>query len=117
MKSVGKEIVKYTVTVQRANFETVDYVRAIRLQLNSPQGLGFGRIRITFHENWDGDLNVAHTPNLPIQDYDDIYKILQTEKPVFIYISFDEDSLKLENITLTSNADEPVGEGPKDESP
>ena len=47
MKSVGKEIVKYTVTVQRANFEAVDYVRAIRLQLNSPQGLGLSLIHIS----------------------------------------------------------------------
>lgn len=116
MKSVGKRVIVYTVAVQRANLTEIDYVRAIRLQLNSPAGLGFSSIRILFKEDWDGDLNLAHTPHLPIKDYDDIYKILQTEKPVSVVLGFDEKDLKLENIFLYSGWED-LGEGPIDESP
>ncbi len=50
----------------------------------------------------------------PVSDFEDMYKILQSEKPVFFSWAADS-SNKLHWFGLSSNP-EPLGEGPKDAS-
>jgi hypothetical protein len=59
-----------------------------------------------------GFLNV----NLPLVDYEPIYNILQTEKPVFAHFRLHGDENRLLSLDV-STSEEPIGEGPVDNSP
>jgi hypothetical protein len=54
--------------------------------------------------------------NLPIADFAPTYDILQTEKPVYAHFRVHSADHRLLNIVI-STSEEPVGEGPVDNSP
>lgn len=56
------------------------------------------------------------TVNLPISEFDVIYRILNTEKPVYFYFRIQGIDHRLVSFDL-STSQEPVGEGPADSSP
>jgi len=52
--------------------------------------------------------------NLPLRDFDHMYHLLQTEKPVFAAWGVDSDGIKLNTFKLRTNRKEPLGEGLQD---
>jgi hypothetical protein len=54
--------------------------------------------------------------NLPAADFEPSYRILMTEKPVFIHFRVHGDENRLLSLDL-STSEEPIGEGPVDLSP
>jgi hypothetical protein len=56
------------------------------------------------------------TVNLPLVDFEPIYDILQTEKPVFAHYRIHPSEHRLLSIDI-STSEEPLGEGPVDTSP
>src|SRR4029453_4144965 len=54
--------------------------------------------------------------NLPISDFAPIYQILQTEKPVFAHFRTHGAENRLLSLDV-STSEEPIGEGPVDNSP
>jgi hypothetical protein len=54
--------------------------------------------------------------NLKLADFEDAYRIVQTEKPVFVHWTTDPDEEKLMSFDL-STSEEPLGEGTPDVSP
>ncbi len=56
------------------------------------------------------------TANLPASDFDAVYRVCNTEKPVFIHWRLDPDEHRLISIDV-STQEEPLGEGSPDQSP
>jgi hypothetical protein len=54
--------------------------------------------------------------NLPVSDFDALYRIVNTEKPVFLHWRTDPGAAPLLSIDV-STSEEPPGEGPSDSSP
>jgi hypothetical protein len=54
--------------------------------------------------------------NLPIADFEPTYRILNTEKPVFVHFRVHGDGNRLLSLDV-STSEEPIGEGPVDTSP
>ena len=54
--------------------------------------------------------------NLPFEDFDPTYKILNEEKPVYAHFRVHADENRLLSFDL-STSEEPLGEGPVDTSP
>jgi len=57
---------------------------------------------------------------LPIDDFDATYRILQTEKPLYIHFSYEHEPINPGSVThrmtyfYLSSENEPLGEGPED---
>jgi hypothetical protein len=54
--------------------------------------------------------------NLPFVDFEPTYRILNTEKPVFVHFRIHGDGNRLLSLDV-STSEEPIGEGPVDNSP
>jgi hypothetical protein len=54
--------------------------------------------------------------NLPVSDFEPMYKILNTENPVFAHFRVHSEDDRLLSVDI-STSEEPVGEGPVDRSP
>jgi hypothetical protein len=96
-------------------------VRCLTLQLAEVEG-GIGGVSLFFHEKAPGPLGFVNrqtgfvSVNLPLVDFDVMYRVLNTEKPVFVHWRTDPEDEKLASIDI-STSEEPVGEGPVDTSP
>lgn len=96
-------------------------VRWLTLQLASAEG-GIKEVSIFFHEGKVNDLGFANDKtgfvnvNLPTADFDSIYHVVQTEKPIFVHWRCDPEDRKITGFDV-STSEEPVGEGFLDTSP
>jgi hypothetical protein len=96
-------------------------VRWLTLQLATAEK-GSKEVSIFFHEGKIHDLGFVNETtgfvnvHLPIADFDSIYHIVQTEKPIFVHWRCDPEEQKLTGFDV-STSEEPVGEGTQDTSP
>ena len=96
-------------------------VRWITLQLAAPEA-GVKEVSLFFHEGKIGPLGFVNEDtdfvnvNLPVADFDPIYRIINGEKPIFVHWRTDPEDQRLASIDV-STSEEPVGEGPTDTSP
>jgi hypothetical protein len=96
-------------------------VRWLTLQLGAPEGSIRG-VSLFFWERDPGAFGFVNedtgfvVANLPVADFQGMYAILQTEKPVFVHWRTDPEEARLASIDI-STSEEPVGEGTNDTSP
>ena len=106
-----REIKSYEVIVQRSAESPIR--RVLRLDLKPIRGNPVKTAEISFEPDPKslGDLSDS-TPllRLPLDDFDNAYHLLQTEKPVYFSWGFDEGGEKLAWCDL-STTEEPIGEG------
>jgi hypothetical protein len=112
-------IISYKVGVTRSH--KPGPVRWLSLKLESAAEGATGATLFFFEKELPafGFLNrstSAVVVNLPIADFEPAYRILNTEKPVFANFRIHGDENRLLSFDL-STSDEPVGEGPVDQSP
>jgi hypothetical protein len=113
-----RTITSYKVGVNRAT--RPGPVRALTLKLAESEA-GIGGVALFFYEKAPGSLGFVNrqsgfvSVNLPLIDFDPMYRVLNTEKPVFVHWRTDPEDEKLASIDI-STSDEPVGEGPVDTS-
>jgi hypothetical protein len=95
--------------------------RWITLQLTPPVG-GLKEISVFFWEKPPAKMGfVNHDTgfvcvNLPIADFDPLYKIVNTERPIYAHWRTDPQDERLASFDV-STSEEPVGEGFPDKSP
>jgi hypothetical protein len=95
--------------------------RWLTLAMETPTE-GVASVSLFFHEKVPTSLGFLNTQtgfltaNLPASDFDGIYKVLNTEKPVFVHWRLDPDEHGLVSIDV-STREEPLGEGFPDKSP
>jgi hypothetical protein len=95
--------------------------RWITLGMETPTD-GVASVSLFFHEKVPSSLGFLNpqtgflTANMPAADFDGIYKVLNTEKPVFVHWRLDPDEHRLVSIDV-STREEPLGEGFPDKSP
>jgi hypothetical protein len=112
-------VISYKVGVSRAVRSGPS--RILTVQLAEAED-GVGRVSFFFYEKVPTGLGFVNRQtgfvnvNLPIADFEPMYRVLNTEKPVFVHWRTDPEDDKLASIDL-STSDEPVGEGPVDTSP
>src|SRR4051794_15174021 len=96
-------------------------VRCLTLKLAESEG-GVSGVALFFHEKPPSALGFVNrqtgfvSVNLPLVDFEPMYQILNTEKPVFVHWRTDPEDEKLASIDV-STSEEPVGEGAVDTSP
>jgi hypothetical protein len=112
-------ILNYKVGIMRS--AKVGPCRWITLGMENPTD-GVSQVALFFHDKTPSQLGFLnrHTgslhADLPAADFDGIYKILNTEKPVFVHWRLDPDEHRLISIDV-STQEEPLGEGFPDKSP
>lgn len=119
MFGFSQKIESYGVTVERsikANGTASNMTRFIDLNLQVIGEKDVANMLVSFHDPWDGSIGNLHFPRLPMEDYEDAYKILQTEKPVYVRVFVGEKD-KLRQFAISTDQKEPTGEGLRDESP
>jgi hypothetical protein len=95
--------------------------RWITLAMETPTE-GVTSVSMFFHEKVPSQLGFLNektgflTANLAAADFDAIYRICNTEKPVFVHWRLDPDEHRLASIDV-STTEEPLGEGFPDKSP
>jgi hypothetical protein len=95
--------------------------RWITLAMETPTE-GVTAVSMFFHEKVPAQLGFLNqgtgflTANLAASDFDAIYRIVNTEKPVFVHWRLDPDEHRLVSIDV-STTEEPLGEGFPDKSP
>jgi hypothetical protein len=95
--------------------------RWITLAMETPTD-GVTSVSLFFHEKMPAQLGFLNrhtgflTANLSVADFDGIYRICNTEKPVFIHWRLDPDEQRLVSVDV-STQEEPLGEGFPDKSP
>jgi hypothetical protein len=83
---------------------------------------GVTSVSLFFHEKTPAQLGFLNrqtgylNAHLPAADFDGMYRILNTEKPVFVHWRLDLDEHKLLSVDI-STTEEPLGEGTPDHSP
>lgn len=93
------------------------HVRWLSLEADSGR---FRHFTIYFFEDDPDSLGYVNpdtghvVPLLPIRDFDNMYQMLQTEKPVYVYWYSGDDNRIVWFQLCTS--EEPLGEGPADHS-
>jgi hypothetical protein len=96
-------------------------VRWLTLQIASPTG-GIKEVSAFFWEKPPGKLGFVNRDtgfvcvNLPVSDFDPMYKVLNTESPIFAHWRTDPEDERLASFDV-STSEEPVGEGFPDKSP
>jgi hypothetical protein len=96
-------------------------VRWLTLHLAKAED-GVKEVSVFFHEGKTGDLGFVNEKtgfvnvNLPLADFEPIYHIIQTEKPIFVHWRCDPEEQRLAGFDV-STSEEPVGEGTHDTSP
>jgi hypothetical protein len=114
-----RTIISYKVGANRA--VRSGPVRSLTLKLAESEG-GIGGVSLFFYEKAPSTLGFVNrqtgfvSVNLPAVDFDPMYRILNTEKPVFVHWRTDPEDEKLTSIDV-STSEEPVGEGAVDTSP
>jgi hypothetical protein len=114
-----RTVVSYKVGVNRAT--RPGPVRSLTLKLAETEG-GISGVSLFFYEKAPSALGFVNrqtgfvSVNLPLIDFEVMYQVLNTEKPVFVHWRTDPEDEKLASIDL-STSEEPVGEGPVDTSP
>jgi len=109
-----REVAHYRVSVFQGS--RLNYCRVIRLQLVEEDGAEAHEAVIKFAPV-DGIKELKIEPGrsevvMPLEDYQHLYHVLQTERPVY-FTAFDE---KGSLFCGVSTDDEPLGEGLYDES-
>jgi hypothetical protein len=95
-------------------------VRWLTLELEKPEG-EIKHVSVFFYEKDPGDRGFVNretgfvVANLPVADYQPMYHILQTEKPVFVTWRTETGEDALLSIDV-STSEEPIGEGFVDQS-
>ena len=95
--------------------------RWITLAMETPTE-GVTAVSLFFHEKSSGRLGFFNrdtgflTGNLPAADFDAIYRVVNSEKPVFVHWRLDPDEDRLISLDV-STSEEPLGEGFPDTSP
>jgi hypothetical protein len=95
--------------------------RWITLQLGTPEG-GIKEVSVFFWEKPPAKMGFVNretgfvSVNLPVADFDPIYKVVNTESPIFAHWRTDPEEERLASFDV-STSEEPVGEGFPDRSP
>jgi hypothetical protein len=95
--------------------------RWITLAMETPTE-GITSVSLFFHEKPPGQLGFFNretgflSAHLSAVDFEGIYKVLHTEKPVFVHWRLDPEEQHLASIDV-STSEEPLGEGAPDKSP
>jgi hypothetical protein len=104
---LGVKVTNYIVEV--FNSSTIVDRRRISLKLETGQSVTLRFVPLQ-PANWIQILGFNVHAFLPLADFDDYYRVLQTEKPLF-FNARDEPMFLLVDITTSP---EPLGEGPSD---
>ena len=113
-------LVSYKVGVSRS--KRGGAARHLTLQLAAPEGK-IHAVSLFFCEGKPptklGHIN-EHTGMvnvyMPAEDFDPIYKVLNTEKPVYVHWRCDPEEQQVVSIDISTD-EEPLGEGTPDKSP
>jgi hypothetical protein len=95
-------------------------VRWLTIELATPVG-ATRAVSVFFYEELPRERGFANdatgfvVANMRVGDFDPMYNLLQTERPVYVHWRIDPDENKLLSIDV-STSEEPVGEGPVDKS-
>jgi hypothetical protein len=95
--------------------------RWLTLEL-SPSDDPVKRISLFFYEKPAGKFGFVNRAtgfvvvNLPLADFDPLYKVVNTERPVYAHWRSEAGEEKIISIDV-STSEEPIGEGPVDHSP
>jgi hypothetical protein len=96
-------------------------VRWLTLQISNPTA-GIKEVSAFFWEKVPHKLGFVNRTtgfvcvNLPLADFDPMYRILNTEQPIFVHWRTDPEDDHLASFDV-STSEEPVGEGFPDKSP
>ncbi len=96
-------------------------VRWLTLQIANPAG-GIKEVSVFFWEKVPSKMGFVNRDtgfvcvNLPVADFDPMYRILNTESPIFAHWRTDPEDERLASFDVSTN-EEPVGEGFPDKSP
>ena len=112
--AIAEKIEKYVVSVMQTNYLGWDRTLRLSLESGGTAYLGFPPVR---PPNWWSFDQGAYTILLPVEQYDDIYHVLQTENPVF-FTALDLLGLQIAAVhtELDLSLGEPTGEGFDDQS-
>lgn len=108
-----REVESYSVSVFRGS--TLNHTRAITLRLR-PTDTGSSQQHVTFHflsspsTNWVDITNGSSRIQMSLDRYDDMYHLLQTEKPVF-FTAHEFNNYQFAGLTTDPEA---TGEGFRD---
>lgn len=111
----NREVNTYKVDVFKAS--TLNYIRSIRLNLKPTDSAAAHTVSIQFYpvpaNDWVSIGNNFSTIQMNLDRYDDMYHILQTEKPVyFTAYELGNPSIRFAGLTTDSEA---TGEGFRDD--
>ncbi|WP_447971368.1 hypothetical protein [Nitrospira sp. M1] len=111
----NREVSSYKVDVFKSS--TLNYIRAIRLNLKPTASAAAHTVSIRFYSapgnDWMSIGANFSTIQMNLDRYDDMYHILQTEKPVyFTAYELGNPSIRFAGLTTDSEA---IGEGFRDE--
>jgi hypothetical protein len=112
--AIAERITSYNVRVTQTNF--LSYTRLINLKLESGTtvSIGFPEVR---PNDWLQFAPGTITLYMTADQYDDVYHILQTEKPVFCTaLDFSGLQVGAVHTELDLSIGEPTGEGYQDQS-
>src|SRR4051794_3937635 len=96
-------------------------IRWLTLQLAEASG-GLKEVSLFFWDKPPAKLGFVNRTsgfvcvNLPVGDFDPMYRIVNTESPIFVHWRTDPEEERLASFDL-STSEEPVGEGFPDKSP
>lgn len=110
----NREVSTYKVDVFKSS--TLNYIRSIRLSLKPTASAAPHTVSIQFHSSpasdWVSIGNTFSTVHMNLDRYDDMYHILQTEKPVY-FTAYELGNPAIRFAGLTTDP-EATGEGFRD---